>query len=230
MAALRFRAVDVPPKTELLWGLEQQEIDSILTAARPRRFSAKSVIKYQGEPAEQLFLLWKGRARDFFETQNGKKLNLEWITPGEVLGGAALVFRPSTYLVSSEAVLDSTVLVWDRSTIRSLARRYHQVFENVLFLALEGFSWYVAAHAALTSQTARERLAHILSVCASSIGHKVDGGTALDVTNEELAEAANITRYTASRVINEWQRTGAIRKERGKILLRSGKGLFLPAA
>jgi len=230
MPAQRFRAVDVPPNTELLWGLEQPEIDSILKAARPRRFSAKSVIKYQGEPAEQLFLLWEGRARDFFETHNGKKLNLEWITPGEVIGGAALVSRPSTYLVSSEAVLDSTVLVWDGPTIRGLIRRYHQVFENALFLALDGFSWYVATHAALTSQTARERLAHILSVCASSIGHKVDGGTALDVTNEELAEAANITRYTASRVINEWQRTGAIRKERGKILLRSGKGLFLPAA
>jgi CRP-like cAMP-binding protein len=90
MPAQRFRAVDVPPNTELLWGLEQQEIDSILKAARPRRFSAKSVIKYQGEPAEQLFLLWEGRARDFFETHNGKKLNLEWITPGEVIGGAAL--------------------------------------------------------------------------------------------------------------------------------------------
>ena len=32
MPALRFRAVDVPPKTELLWGLEQHEIDSILAA------------------------------------------------------------------------------------------------------------------------------------------------------------------------------------------------------
>jgi CRP-like cAMP-binding protein len=230
MPVRTFRAVDVPPETGLLWGLEQQQIDSILAAARPRRFRAKSVIKNQGEPAEQLFLLWEGRARDFFETHNGKKINLEWITPGEMLGGAALIFRPSTYLVSSEAVLDSTVLVWDGPTIRSLARRYHQVFENILFLALKGFSWYVAAHAALTSQTARERLAHILSVCASSIGHKVDGGIELDVTNEELAEAANITPYTASRVINEWQKAGAIRKERGKIFLRSGKGLFLHAA
>jgi len=230
MPARRFRAVDVPPNTELLWGLEQQEIDSILKAARPRRFSAKSVIKYQGEPAEQLFLLWEGRARDFFETHNGKRLNLEWITPGEVFGGAALVSRPSTYLVSSEAVLDSSVLVWDGPTIRGMIRRYHQVCENVLFLALEGFSWYVATYAALTSQTARERLAHILSVCASSIGHKIDGGIELDVTNEELAEAANITHYTTSRIINEWQRNGTIRKERGKILLRSGKGLFLRVA
>jgi hypothetical protein len=57
MPASRFRAVDVPPNTELLRGLEQQEIDPILAAARPRRFAAKSVIKYQGEPARQLFLL-----------------------------------------------------------------------------------------------------------------------------------------------------------------------------
>jgi CRP/FNR family transcriptional regulator, nitrogen oxide reductase regulator len=230
MSALRFRPVDVPPNTKLLWGLKQQEIDSILAAARPRRFSAKSVIKYQGDPAEQLFLLWEGRARDFFETHNGKKLNLQWITPGEAFGGAALVSGPSKYLVGSEAVLDSTVLVWDGPTIRGLARRYHQVFENTLVLALDGFSWYVAAHAALSSQTAQERLAHIFSVCASSIGRKVDRGIELDVTNEELANAANITHYTASRIINEWQRNGAVRKVRGKILLRSGKGLFLRAA
>ena len=214
----------------MLSGLDQPEIKSILAAARPRRFSAKSVIKYQGEPAQQLFLLWEGRARDFFETYNGKKLNLEWITPGEVIGGAALVCRPSTYLVSSEAVLDSTVLAWDGPTIRHLARRYQQLFENALSLALDGFCWYVGAHAALTSQTARERLAHILSVCASSIGQRVNGSIQLDVTNEELADAANITHYTTSRIINEWQRNGAIRKERGKILLRSGKDLFVRAA
>jgi CRP-like cAMP-binding protein len=230
MPTPRFRAVDIPPNTKLLLGLEQQELDSILAAGRPRRFSAKSVIKYQGEPAEQLFLLWEGRARDFFETYNGQKLNLQWITPGEAFGGAALVSRPSTYLVGSEAVLDSTVLVWDGPTIRDLARRYHQVFENTLILALDGFSWYVAAHAALGSQTAQERLSHIFSVCASSIGHKVDEGIELDVTNEELANAANITHYTASRIINKWQRNGAVRKERGKILLRSGKGHFLRAA
>ncbi|HEY6373017.1 MAG TPA: Crp/Fnr family transcriptional regulator, partial [Candidatus Sulfotelmatobacter sp.] len=133
-------------------------------------------------------------------------------------------------LVSSEAVLDSTVLIWDGPTIRNFARRYHQIFENVLSLALEGFSWYVAAHAALTSQGARERLAQVLSVCASSIGHTIEGGIELDVTNEELAEAANMTPYTASRIISEWQRSGAIRKERGKILVCSGKGLFLRAA
>jgi len=172
-------------------------------------------------------LLWKGRARYFFETPNGKKLILRWITPGDIFGGAALVSRPSTYIVSTEAVRDSVVLIWDGTTIRALARRFPQLFENALFLAADYISWYVAAHAALTSRTAEERLAHVLSELAPSIGQKVAGGIELDVTNEELANSANITPYTTSRMISDWQRSGAIRKHRGKILLRSPERFFL---
>ena len=59
MTASEIRAVDVPPGTELLRGLERQEIVVIL-AARLRRLRASSVITHQGDPADQLFLLWKG--------------------------------------------------------------------------------------------------------------------------------------------------------------------------
>jgi len=227
MTALGLRAVDIPPDSELLRALEQQEIDLILMAAKPRRYSAKSVITYQGEPADRLFLLWKGRARYFSVTPNGKKLILIWITPGHIFGAAALALPPSTYLVSTEAVRDSTVLVWDGPTIRDLARRFPRIMMNAYLTTMDYLSWYVGTHAALTSQTARERLAHLLLGYAPSIGRKVSGGIELDVTNEELADAANINPYTTSRLLSEWHRTGAIRKNRGKILLRSGKRLFL---
>jgi CRP/FNR family transcriptional regulator, nitrogen oxide reductase regulator len=92
------------PGTELLLGLERQEIDVILAAARLRRLRASSVITHQGDPADQLFLLWKGRARYFVDTPNGKKLILIWVTPGHIFGAAALAAPPSTYLASTEAV------------------------------------------------------------------------------------------------------------------------------
>lgn len=224
---LEARAVQAPRNIELLKGLRRKEIDLIFAAAKRRRFYAKAVMTYQGEPADQLMLLWKGRARYFFETPNGRKLILMWITPGDIFGGAALVSRPSNYLVSTEAVRDCVVLVWDGPTIQALARRFPQLFENAIFLAADYISWYVAAHAALASKTARERLAHVLVELAPTIGRKIAGGLELDVTNEELAYSANITPYTASRMVSEWQRSGAIRKHRGKILLRSPERLFL---
>ena len=229
MSAFKFRAVDAPPRTELLRGLDQQEIDSILAAARPRHFHASSVMTHQGEPADKLFLLWKGRARYFFYASNGKKLALRWITPGHIFGPAALAVPPSVYLVGTEAVRDCTVFAWDGPTIRDLTRRFPQLMINAFLTTVDYLSWYVGTHAALTSKSARERLAHILLGYAPSIGQKVSGGVEIDVTNDELANAANITTYTTSRLIGEWRRTGAISKRRGKILLRSPKKLFLRA-
>jgi CRP-like cAMP-binding protein len=185
---------------------------------------------HQGEPADHLLLLWKGRARYFFETPNGKKLIMIWITPGHSFGGAALSTRPSPYLLSTETVRDSVVFAWDGATIRGLARRFPQLLENAIIGAVDHLSWYIAAHAALCSQSARQRLASVLLGHASRMGERVSGGFEFDITNEELANAANITPYTASRILSEWQRTGAIRKQRGKLFVRSTERLFLRVA
>ena len=230
MSALKPRADNVGPNIELLRGFKRHETDLILAAARVRRFPAKSLMTHQGEPADHLLLLWKGRARYFFETPNGRKLIMIWITPGHSFGGAALSTRPSPYLLSTETVRDSVVLAWDGATIRGLARRFPQLLENAITSAVDYISWYIAAHAALCSQTARQRLASVLLGYASSMGVRVSGGIEFDISNEELANAANITPYTASRILSEWQRIGAIRKQRRKIFVRSTERLFLRVA
>jgi CRP-like cAMP-binding protein len=221
MSAWEFRASDTPPEIQLFRGLKPREIDLIIAAGRPRRFSFNCVMTYQGEPAKHLLLLWKGRARYFYETPNDRKFILKWIAPGHIFGGAALVSGPSTYLVSSETVRDSIVLEWDGSTIRDLARRFPQLLENAHVVDMDYVSWYVAAHTALASQSARQRLASVLFGLATNFGQKVSGGIELDVTNEELADSAAITAYTTSRLISEWNRSGAIRRHRGKILVLS---------
>jgi CRP-like cAMP-binding protein len=80
---------------------------------------------------------------------------------------------------------------------------------------------------ALVSHGARQRLARVLTTLAAGIGHKVPDGIELEITNEELANAANVTPFTASRLLSEWQRDGAVRKRRGSIVLRSPQRLLL---
>jgi len=227
MTTLEFRAAAVRHNVQLLQGLSSREIDSILAVAKRRRRSAKSVITHQGESADHLYLLWSGRARYFFQTKNGKRLILRWITPGDIFGGAALVKRPSTYIVSTEVVQDSLLLGWDGQTIRDIATRFPRIFENVISLAADYISWYVTAHAALTSQTAEERLAHVVVELVSSIGDQVSGGVELDITNEELANSVNITPHTASRIISAWRKSGVVRKHRGKLIVRFPNRLFV---
>jgi CRP/FNR family transcriptional regulator, nitrogen oxide reductase regulator len=217
-------------KSRFLQGLEKPELESILASAFHRRLLANSVVQNQGEPSSRLFLLISGRARYFYLTEDGRKILFLWLRPGDIFGAGALQEQPHSYLVSAETVKDSRILVWDNATIRRLAARYPRLRENALSIAADYFTYYIATHIALVSNTARERLARVLVNFANGIGHKVPGGLQLEVTNEDLANEANVTVFTASRLLSEWQRNGAILKGRGKILLRSPERLSLRAA
>ncbi len=52
------------------------------------------------------------------------------------------------------------------------------------------------------------------------MGRSVSGGVELHVRNEELANEENVTIFTVSRLMGEWQRKGLLKKSRGKVVLR----------
>src|SRR5262249_3775333 len=111
-------------KSPFLEGLAPQELNAILAAARQGRFQAGTVITSRGTPTDRVFLLVTGRARFFVLTPEGGKILLLWLPEGEIFGVAAMQRRPSDYIASTETVKDSTVLMWNRPTIRRLAMRY----------------------------------------------------------------------------------------------------------
>ncbi len=221
-AVIPFRTI----RPRLFEGLAPAEIKRIVSAAKERRYLANSVILNQEHPADQFFLLISGRARLFYLTPDGRKVILLWLPPGEIFGTAALLSGPSKYLVSTEAVKRSSVLVWDRATIRTLTARYPCLINNVLLVMFDVLVAHRALHVSMICDSARQRLAQVLAHLVTGMGQKVPGGIELDVRNEELANAANVTPFTASRLLSAWQRQGVLTKKRGKVLLRSPERLF----
>src|SRR5664279_1544754 len=96
--------------------LDRIQLKTVMSAGRQRKYLANSVISNQDHPADHFYLLTSGRARYFFVTPDGRKTILLWLSPGDIFGAAALLARPSEYLVSTEVVKPSSLLVWDRST------------------------------------------------------------------------------------------------------------------
>ena len=207
------------PRPRFFEGLDAPDIKTILAAAVYKRFLAKSVVFHQGDPAGHLFLLLTGRARRFFLTPDGEKVVLLRVTPKDLFGEASVLAKPAEYLVSTEASTPISTLVWNRATIRSLCERYPRLVENTLLISFDYLAGYRAAHASLVCNSAPERLARVLTNLADGIGQKVPGGVELDVRNEELANEANISLFTASRLLSAWQREGILIKRRGKVLL-----------
>lgn len=211
---------------QLLEGLDPPDARAVLAAATTRRLPPDVKIYEQSQPASSVFLLSTGRARYFSITPDGRKMLLHWLAPGDTLGLAAILQTPSLYRVSAETVRESSILVWSRQVMQALMDEYPRLLHNAVTISVAYLDLYIAAHAALVSDSAKQRLASVLVRLTDSIGHEVPGGVELEVTNEEIASAANITLFTASRILSKWQAEHALTKRRGRIILHSPKRLL----
>ena len=70
------------------------------------------------------------------------------------------------------------------------------------------------------SDDAAGRIASLLLSLACGIGTVCPDGVEIRVGNEDLAAGANVTPFTVSRTLSEWQREGILTKGRSKLLLR----------
>lgn len=209
----------------LMEGLAPSDLAIILGAATVRRFPAHSLMANEGDCADRLFLLLEGRARTFTMTRNGDKVLLLWVPTGTTAGGRALLSKPTKYLVSTETVMDSTTLVWTRSAILPLVKQYPRLLENALLIASDLLEDYRDLHVATGYDSASKRVARVLDKLTKETGRRGFEGTIVEVSNEDLANEANVTIFTVSRMLNKWQRKGLVVKSRGKVVVRSPEGL-----
>jgi CRP-like cAMP-binding protein len=133
--------------------------------------------------------------------------------------------KPRPYLTTVKTLEESSVRVWEGVAVQALFFQIPRLRENAYAIA----SGYVAKLADLlvarVSLTAKQRLLRALVDSVRQIGHASTQSTELVLTNEELAEMADVSLFTASRQLSEWHSQGILAKSRGKILLRAPQRL-----
>jgi CRP-like cAMP-binding protein len=210
-----------------LAGIEPAAVHAILAAAKIRRISAKHAITTRGHPATHLFLVQSGRVRYYHLTKQGELVLLAWLVPGDVIGLVALLKSPSAYMATAEATSDCELLVWDRAVVRNFVSLYPLLGENSLRIALGYLRNYIERHIGLVTETAEERLAKTLLKLGHQSGAVHPDGVEIRATNAELSALADISRFTASRVLSDWARAGTVTKGRGRILLHAPEALLI---
>src|SRR5437667_11391208 len=101
-------------ESRLLDGIAPPDLKVILAAGKRRQYVSNSVVANQGNPADHLYLLTEGRARFFFNTLDGKKVNLLCLTPGELFAEPALFPDASRSSAGAKTLKASSLLVCDR--------------------------------------------------------------------------------------------------------------------
>jgi CRP/FNR family transcriptional regulator, nitrogen oxide reductase regulator len=215
-----------PASVRFFTGMEKSEINVILAAATRRKLKGGEIVARADEPASHLFLVKDGCVDYFVLTSDGREILLRRLVSGNIFGVGAFLSQPVGYVGTSKSVHSSEVFVWEHAVIRELAKAYPQLGENALRTVLRYVALFAERHIALVTKPAQERLAFALTSLGSRAGHMVPTGVEVNIKNEDLASLADVSFFTASRFLQEWERKGAVEKSRGKVLIRSPEKLL----
>ena len=210
----------------LLAGLSPSEKADVLARARTVKAVPKTPVCRGGYEAEHLFVVVSGRVKYSRLAANGDEIVLRLFTPGETFGLATLLPDPPNYLGTAEAVLAGELLVWNHRQASHLSDRYPQIKTNGLLIALQLLGTISDRHADLFEGKANLRVARALIDVGRRSGGLRPQGIDVQITNEQLGSLADVSRFTASRVLSSWSKAGVVTKERNIVHIHSPEGLL----
>jgi len=211
----------------LLAGIDPDARRAIVAKSLRRTLQPGQVLCRTGEPADRLFVLRKGRVRFGRLGSTGREVVMGILGPGDVFGLGSLLAEQMEYIGTAEVLERGEALIWTRDVIQRFAAEYPQLAGNALHVALLYVAHFAERHERLLSRTAEQRLAHSLLRLGARTGHRSPSGVEVKINNEQLASLADLSPFTASRLLKDWQRQGAIDKARGSVRITSPEKLLL---
>ena len=164
----------------------------------------------QGDPADSVFYLQKGRAKMTVVSQAGKEATIALLSAGDFVGEGALAAVPGMRLSSATAITACTAL---KITRKEMARIMHEEpeFSDLFMKFLLARSMRIQAD--LVDQlfnSSEKRLARILLLMAEFGKPGDPEKTIPKISQETLAEMIGATRSRVSFFMNRFRNLGFI--------------------
>jgi CRP-like cAMP-binding protein len=214
------------PMARLFAGVALDAQREITAGSRRRLLRPGQVLFRTGEPAYHLFVLRKGRIEFTRIANNGREVVIGILGPGDIFGLGSLL-EGIPYIGTAQALEAGEVVVWRREVIKGFAEKCPQLSLNALQEALRYVALFIERHERLVSSSAEQRLARALTRLGVQTGAPAQRGVEVRVKNEQLASLADVSPFTASRMLKHWVRSGAITKGRGVVNIMTPEKLML---
>jgi CRP/FNR family transcriptional regulator, cyclic AMP receptor protein len=211
-------------KWQLLAEVPEDALRALLTIARRRTFARNEVVFHDGDPADSLHLISKGRFSVRIATPLGDTVTLSVRGPGDAFGELALLGRERVRSATVSALEPAETHSVYRAEFERL-RREHPPVNDVLIGILADRLRRLSEQVVEAFYVPADRRV-IRRVCelAQMYAHG-DAETVVPLTQEEIAELAGTSRATVNRVLREAERNGTVELRRGRTAVLDLEGL-----
>jgi CRP-like cAMP-binding protein len=205
----------------LFSGLPADELERFAELTRERSYPKGSVILFQDDPGDSLFVLRDGRVKVVLIGEDGREVILGVLEPGAHFGELALIDdQPrSAHVIAME---DAQLLVLRREDFRRRVEANPTVAWALLTELSRRLRRADVKIGGLVLLDVPGRIARLLlDLSAESGSDQVEK----PLTHQTIAQMIGASRETVSRAMKEFQDAGLIRVERRKISIGDREAL-----
>lgn len=203
------------PKTGFLADASDSLHEMLATQAVDLDLEEGQLLVEQGAPGDAIYALISGRLEVSVLSSDGRKLTLEMLRPGALVGEISL-FDPGPRTATVIASTQSRVRRVRSADVMTEIRRRPDLAVDMIRLAGQRMRWMGAQY--------REQVFLPLSVrLARKILYLTGDGTqtpnTLQLSQTELSEFVGTTREAVSKTLSAWRRLGVVEATRGALVI-----------
>ena len=209
-------------KVSIFEGLNDVQLSKILEVSAQEDFKKGEYLFRQGEPAQYLFVILRGRIKLVKHAPTGATTIIEIYSIGDELSAAALI-EDGPYPASARALTDGVVLKVPKAQFKRFLKEWPQLGYNVMKELGSKYKDVVENLSSLAVYKVEGRICRVMASLARRYGIYGDcRGVILDIslTRQDLADITGTTLETTIRTLNKLRNAGLITWE--------GKRFFIP--
>ncbi len=191
--------------------MDEGDLDSLLAVATRRKFPKDSVIFFEHDPGDSLFMILSGRVKVTILSDDGREIILSVLGEKDFFGEMSLLDNEPRS-ATAIAMEDTEVVILHQREFLSIVEKRPRVL--VLLLAVLSSRLRKANHqiGSLALLDVYGRVASVLLEMAKEDGTRLKDGRICfrRPTHQEIANMIGATRETVSRMISDLHRQGYI--------------------
>ena len=195
--------------------LPSQEIEKINRLFEDRDIAAEQGIYYEGDPAENLYLVAMGKVKLMRHTSSGRDVLLDILRGGEYFGNLTAISGRG-YMETAIAQTAGCVLQISSQNFEKILQHHPDVMMKVLKAVGQRLEEFQEVIKQLSVYTVDQRIAAALIRLVEKVGEERSTGTLIQVpfSRQDLAGMTGTTIETVSRVMSRFAADGLIRTGR----------------
>jgi CRP-like cAMP-binding protein len=215
------QTADFLSTVSLLSGLDRMELLRFAELTRERSYPRGSVILFEDDPGDSLFVVREGRCKVVLIGDDGREVILAILVSGDHFGELSLIDGAprSAHVIAMD---DSRLIVLRREDFRRRVEESPSLAWAMLMELSRRLRRADSQIGSLALLDVPGRMAHLLLRSAADSGSDT---LAKKITHQMIAQMIGASRETVSRTMREFQDKGLISVHRRQITLTDRKAL-----